>query len=251
MAKHIVPGKGIDMRSFITATMISRRLCSPSRDGQELLPQLVAKLITASVPKEAVREFRFPHGDQIYLHGEDGILVIDDAIQRLYVPSGISVWEMSTDMDPKSKADEDFSKAKKKLSNAFPSASSPITPDKATFVFVTSKAWESGVWVKENGEGSAWKRIKVLDAVDLQNWLEQCPAVMLWFADVCGLPAQGLFDAEQYLTQIGVTFGTVLSPELAIAGREKELGQLQNKILRSNEELHICGESVEEVWRGP
>ena len=61
------------MRSFITASTIAKRLCSPSRDGQELLPQLVAKLIKNSVPKEAIQDLRFPHSDQVYMHGEDGV----------------------------------------------------------------------------------------------------------------------------------------------------------------------------------
>jgi hypothetical protein len=57
--------------------MIAERLCSPRRDGQELLPQLVAKLIKNSVPDSVIRQFRFPYGDQVYLHGPDGILVVD------------------------------------------------------------------------------------------------------------------------------------------------------------------------------
>ena len=103
------------MRSFVTSGMIAQRLCSPSRDGQELLPHLVEKLITASIPLASIREQRFPHGDAIYLHGSDGVLAIDDDVEHPYIPGGLSLWEMGTSMDPKSKADEDFSKAEKKL----------------------------------------------------------------------------------------------------------------------------------------
>ena len=227
--------------------MIAHRLCSPSRDGQELLPHLVEKIITASIPGEAVRKQRFPHGDEIYLHGPDGILAVDDAVKHQYVPSGLSLWEMGTSMDPKSKADDDFSNAEEKLAKAFPNVTPPVTPDKATFVFVTSKPWDSSDWVNKKRCESKWKAIWVLDAVELEKWLEQCPAVMLWFAALCGLPAEGLFDSEQYLSRLGVSFGTTLSPEVAIAGREEKITELRDSMLQSNEVLHICGESVEEA----
>jgi len=236
------------MRSFITASIIAQRLCSPSRDGQELLPQLVAKLITVSIPKEAIREFRFPYGDQIYLHGGDGILAIDEGVQYLYVPSNISLWEMSTSMDPKSKADEDFDNAEDKLAQAFPNVIPAVTPDKATFVFVTSTSWEAKKWISEKRRASNWKDIKVLDAVDLEKWLEQCPKVMLWFADVCGLPAEGLYDAEQYLRKVGVGFGvSTISPELIVAGRDEDMKNLRDLVLQSNAEVYLRGESVEEA----
>jgi len=236
------------MRSFVSATMIQQRLCSPSRDGQELLPQLVGKLITASIPPDKIPGYRFAHADQVYLHGVDGILAIDDAVQHPYVPSGISAWEMGTSMDPKSKADADFSEAEAKLANAFADLTPSVTPDQATFVFVTSKAWESGSWIKEKRSGSTWKSIQVLDAVDLEKWMEQCPAVMLWFAEVCGLPAEGLFDPEQYLRNLGAAFGLPsLSAEFVIAGREDELAALCKAVVESNVEVHVHGESVEEA----
>ena len=236
------------MRSFVTASMIASRLCSPSRDGQELLPQLVAKLITASIPKEVIREFRFPHEDQVYLHGADGILAVEETVQHLHVPSGISLWEMGTSTDPKLKADDDFSMADGKLANAFPNATPSVMPDKATFVFVTPKPWDSTKWVREKRGSSAWKSVVVLDAVSLENWVEKCPAVMLWFADVCGLPAEGLYDADQYLRKLGVGFGVpAVSPEFVVAGRNEELKLLRDFVVNSNAEVHVRGESTEEA----
>ena len=95
------------MRSFVTATMVAQRLCSPSRDGQELLPHLVEKLVTASLPRERIKRIRFPHGDEIYLHGGDGVLAIDEDVSHPFIPSGISLWEMGTSIDPQSKANDD------------------------------------------------------------------------------------------------------------------------------------------------
>jgi len=213
-----------------------------------LLPQLVAKLITASIPKEAIRAFRFPGGDQIYLPGEDGILAVDDAIEHLQVPAGISVWEVGTTLEPKTKANDDFAKAERKLANAFPDVVPPVTPDKATFVFVTAKPWESGGWIREKRANSTWKSIRVLDAVDLEKWMERCTHVMLWFADICGLPAEGLYDAEQYIHKLGVGFNVpALSPDLVIAGREQDVERLTSLVIGNNAEIHVHAESIEEA----
>lgn len=236
------------MRSFVSASAIANRLCSPSRDGQEILPQLVDKLITASINKEAIRQQRFPHDDQIYLHGPDGILVIDDDQKHEFVPSGLSIWEMGTSMDPKTKADDDFSAAEKKLAAAFSDMNSPVVPSMATFVFVTSKSWESGEWVKEKKATNKWKNIKVIDAVTLEKWISQNPAVMLWFAEECNLPAEGLYDAEQYIRNFGVNFGLPqISPELILAGREDNIDKIQNLIFKDAGDAYVQGESIEVV----
>ncbi|GAH65909.1 unnamed protein product, partial [marine sediment metagenome] len=162
------------MTVFVKAEMIAERLCWPRRDGQERLPELVGKLIKSSILREAIKEYRFP--SPIYLPGPDGILVVDDAVQHPFIPAGISLWEMGTSMDPKSKADDDFKDAADKLAKAFPNAESPVTPEKATFVFVTSKPWDSSGWIREKRQISTWQSIRVIDAVALEEWLGQCVA---------------------------------------------------------------------------
>jgi len=49
-----------------------------------------------------------------------------------------------------------------------------------------------------------------------QSGFERCPRVMLWFAEQCGLPAKGLYDAEQISSKAGIAFGvSPLSPDLS------------------------------------
>lgn len=107
------------MRSFIKATMIQQYLSSARRDGQELLPQLVDKLITASIPRNNIKQNRIPHGDQVGLTGPDGILVVEREAENQFVPSGISLWEFGTSKDPKAKAGRDFNNAEKNLRMLF------------------------------------------------------------------------------------------------------------------------------------
>jgi len=235
------------MRSFINATNITQSLSSARRDAHELLPLLVDKLITASVPLKKIKQKRIPHGDQIGLTGPDGILVIETGAETQYVPAGISIWEFGTSKDPKTKAKDDFNRAEEKLAAAFPTIRGTTTPDKATFVFVTPQSWQgASVWKKEKCGESNWKDIRVYDAVDLEKWLEQCFAVMLWFAEVCGLPAEGFFDAEQYLKKQSIQFDTPLSAELVIAGRTKETADVLNCLTNGCQSFCVCGESTEE-----
>ena len=236
------------MRSFVTASMITERLCSPKRDGQELLPMLVEKLITASVPKEKIRKFRFPHGDQIYLHGSDGVLAVDEDFLHPHAPNGLSLWEMSTETPPRSKASSDFADAEKKLANAFPNISPSVTPAQVTYVCVTSAAFQDHEkWVSEKRGSSSWKAIRVVDAVTLAKWLEECPAIMLWFASEYGLPAEGLYDADQYLKELGIRFGAPLSQELVVAGRDEQAEALCKLVVQDNKTVHVWGESIDEA----
>jgi len=155
---------------------------------------------------------------------------------------------MSTSEDFKAKANEDFSKAEGKLARAFGDVVPPVTPDKASFVFVTSQTWDSGQWVKDTRAKSNWKSIRVIDAEDLRGWIEQCPSVMVWFADVCGLPIEGLYDSEQYLRKVGIAFSVPnITPELVIAGRTADADVLKRLVLETNETVDICGESAGEA----
>ncbi len=235
------------MISFINATMIQQSLCSSRRDGQELLPQLIDKLITASIPRKNIKQNRIPYGDQVGLTGPDGILVIEGEAENQFVPSGISLWEFGTSNKPKGKADRDFDKAEKKLADAFPEITPTVTPEKSTYVSVTSQSWDPTAWKKGKCQNSTWKDIRVYDATDLEKWLEQCPAVMLWFAEVCGLPVEGLFNAEQYMRKQGIQFDVSLSSELIIAGRNEAKRAVANSLSQSNQPFCVYGESVDEA----
>lgn len=61
------------------------------RDFQELLPELVKKLIINSCT--SISSIRMPHGDDIWAPGFDG--VVDCSEGNRYVPTGRSVWDLA------------------------------------------------------------------------------------------------------------------------------------------------------------
>ncbi len=235
------------MRSFIDATTIEQYLSSDRRDGQELLAQLIDKLVTASIDRKHINWKRFPYGDQINLPGADGILVTDNQFNNQFIPHGVSLWEFGTSKEPKRKADDDFKSSDEKLAKHFSNLQDDIKPSNSTYIFVTSQKWGYHEWVRKNTNDSEWKDIRVYDSTDIVSWMEQCPVVMLWFCDVCGLPAKGLYDVNQYIKTQEILYNFELSPELVFAGRNKVKDELVEAITSSRNEIQVYGESVDEV----
>ncbi len=74
------------------------------RDAQGRLPQLIRRLILATVDDISLIEFRA--GEGVQLGGWDGIVEVE--VGNAFVPKGLSVWEMGTNRDPKGKAEDDY-----------------------------------------------------------------------------------------------------------------------------------------------
>ena len=66
---------------------------SGSRDSQEKLPEIIRRLVHATV-KDATK-CRFPSGEAIGMRGWDGILEVG-TITHQCLPAGLSVWELGT-----------------------------------------------------------------------------------------------------------------------------------------------------------
>jgi hypothetical protein len=74
------------------------------RDCQGSLPLLIKKLILAS--SKNITKCDFPSEDQVYLTGFDGIIGNND--ETLFVPKGLSAWEMGCNKEWRPKVNEDY-----------------------------------------------------------------------------------------------------------------------------------------------
>lgn len=104
--------------------------------------------------------------------GWDGIVSCREQIDL--VPEGESLWECGVNKDIQTKANDDITKR----------AANPLGHIRAesTFVFVTPREWAgANAWILANQTG--WKKLVVYTAVELEVWIEKCPAVGLWLAD--------------------------------------------------------------------
>lgn len=89
---------------LITATLLKG--WASKRESQSILPELIKRLIISSGAK--VRKMSIPSGDNVYIPGWDGQVSSDSPIFN--VSAGISLWEIGTNSDVRTKANNDYNK---------------------------------------------------------------------------------------------------------------------------------------------
>jgi addiction module HigA family antidote len=111
-----------------------------------------------------LKEVNFPGNDDAEGPGWDGLVEATEGTP--WIPEQTSGWEFGTNQDIKGKADGDFAKSVKAVSKA--------DRERMTFVFVTPRRWsQKYAWIANSKAKSLWKDVRVYDAQDLEQWLEQ------------------------------------------------------------------------------
>jgi len=205
------------------------------RDSQEYLPLIIRRLIRAAVDK--IDSISFPAGDSIVYPGWDGRLESKEKTE--YIPEGFSLWEFSSRKDIKTKAEEDYNKRKK--DSLVPNHS------EATYIFVTPTVWSNkDKWVEEKKKEKFWRDIRVYDARDLEEWLEQAPAVGAWLAKHIGkYPQQNVHSLEEWWNEWSKVTHPPLPPELVLAGRDEQIEEVR-KWLNSDPSLLVVQASTKD-----
>ncbi len=193
---------------------------SSSREAQAVLPRLVRQLVSAST--EHPTRIEIPCGEGVQRHGWDGI--VDAPKESLFVPAGISVWEISVEQKPASKASRDFDKRK--------AVSLGVPPSEVTFVFVTSRKWDGKQkWREEKRKLGRWKSVEVYDSMDLEAWLETAPGVDAWIAEQLGRRPAGVISISDHWECLSRLSHPRLKPEVFLASRRKTAEQLREFLL--------------------
>jgi addiction module HigA family antidote len=130
----------------------------------------------------------FPGNDDAERPGWDGFVEAKEGTP--WVPAGSSGWEFGTNEDVKTKADNDFEKSVKALEKK--------ERAETTFVFVTPRRWKSkATWLAAKQAKGLWKDVRVYDASDIEQWLEQSIPAQAWFANEARLPAQDVRSLDK------------------------------------------------------
>lgn len=197
---------------FITSTHLKQ--WADTKDSQSLLPELIRRLICASVKR--LDRLYFPSGDAGHMPGWDGIVSCQEQIDL--VPNGVSLWECGVNKDIQTKANDDINKR----------AANPLGHIKAesTFVFVTPREWaKADAWVFANQTG--WKKLVVYTAVELEIWIEKCPAVGMWLADKLNvLNAGGYQLPDTFWLQWASGDKFTLPYQIVTAGRDQAIDRV-------------------------
>jgi hypothetical protein len=148
-------------------------------DSERVIPELISRLVNLSCPDLTL--CRIPYDDSVGLAGLDGIVQTESGF-RQFVPKQISFWEMGRGERAQDKATNDYRKRTQKTP--------PEERAKTTFVFVTprSRDWDEArqtEW-RRRRQKDGWREIKVLDGVQLCDWLRESPAVGAWLLQRIG-----------------------------------------------------------------
>ncbi|RLA84884.1 MAG: hypothetical protein DRG78_00170 [Epsilonproteobacteria bacterium] len=221
------------MSWHVTAKEIENWSSSNAREAQSLLPELIGKLILATVnPKN----FHFPYGNSILTGGWDGMLSVDEG--NPFVPEGNSVWEFGTNTSINAKAEQDYDKRTSASANK-----------KLTYVFATTRTWaKKETFQIEKNKESKWKEVRGINTDDLEVWLLLAPAVHHWFAEIIGKRTINSFSIEQSFKSWSNQTEIPLSSELVLKSREDEMTKLENLLENEISIISISSSSFQESY---
>lgn len=207
------------------------------RDAQALLPQLIRRLIHATIKHPFY--VGLPAGESVQIGGWDGIVKVGEG--NAWVPDGFSTWEFGTNSNSKQKADGDYNKR----------CEDPlgVIPAETTFVFVTPRRWSNkNEWVEQKNNERIWAEVRVYDADDLEQWLELAPAVHAWLARLLRKWSEGFQDLTDFWEEWVYSTKPPMSTELHLAGREEAIEEIKSWLDDSTpSSLVLQGDSREEA----
>jgi len=150
------------------------------------LPVLLRKLVNST--GDNLLKVDFPGYDNAQRKGSDGF--VESGAATPWIPAGRSYWEFGTEKNPTKKADKDYSDRCISVDE--------IERKKSTFVFVTPRNWGGKTaWERTKNGAGDWKNVRVFDASDLEQWLEQSIPTQIWFNEQINQPLSGYETLEQ------------------------------------------------------
>lgn len=200
--------KGVAVRAYVPSflTIKARQIeqwAAGDIDSRALLPVLLRKL--AHSTGDGLSRVDFPGYDNSQRKGSDGI--IEAEATTPWVPKGKSYWEFGTDQNPDKKAENDYNARLKSVAAAERSDS--------TFVFVTPRNWPGKTtWEKGKDHAGDWKAVRVFDASDLEQWLEQSVPAQIWLAEQLNQVTSGYETLDEAWCRWATASEPSLTPEI-------------------------------------
>jgi transcriptional regulator with XRE-family HTH domain len=228
------PRRGHSHRNWVTAKHLED--WARTVDARNTLPQLVRRLIRAT--GEGLIRVEAPAKEQTQRPGWD--VLVEASGNAEFVPQGVSGWELSAEGGPTRKAKKDLAKRQKNPPQ--------VTTRKTTFIFVTPRKYQKKAeWVEEKTKLKRWKEVRFYDSASLEEWLECAPAVDIWLARQLGLCPDGIIDVDEHWKNLQALTDPGFDPEVYLASRGKQLGELKEWLGRPPDTLVIESRSPAEA----
>ncbi|MDF0607192.1 HigA family addiction module antitoxin [Neisseriaceae bacterium TC5R-5] len=182
----------------------------------------------------------FPGNDDAERPGWDGFVEATEGTP--WIPSGYSYWEFGTNKESMAKAEKDFKKSVRALTDIKEGA-------QITFVFVTPRCWnKKKEWADSKRREGIWKDVRAYDASDIEQWLEQSLSAQAWFTnETNGIERHNVRSLDKcWLDWVGDSLlpGTLFRPAIE-AYKSIVLSRLSKPII--GEPICIAADSVEEA----
>lgn len=191
---------------LVTADDLNSWADNDARDAQENFPRLVRRLLqeTPGVSGVSVRA-----GNGVSQPGYDGVAQSDGTASVL--PRGSLVFEFGTSENVQKKASEDY---RKRAANADVSGS--------FFIFVTPRRWgNKDKWLAKRRNENKFAGVWVLDADDLEGWLEASSTTHHWISEHLGRQPGDAQTLECWWQNFQKATHPKLPLGMFVAGREK------------------------------
>ena len=207
-----------------------------------LLPELIRRLVLATVDRANLQVINFPAGEEVQRRGYDGMTSTD--IRTTHVPrgrcAGRCAWELSCQANPKQKAERDYMNRVDEAQNQDLS--------QLTFFAVTARDWNGAArWADKKTAEGKFKEVWAYDSNSLEHWLLDAPAVGLWLAEQIGKPIQGVTDVVTYWRNMLGTLRKELPPEILLINRQRTAKKVAEWVAGNPGPLAIRATSPGEV----
>lgn len=238
-----------------------------------LLPELVGRLIRATVPQGEISKCDFAAEAETHRPGYDGTSVTKT--KTLYTPEGVCYWELGCDQRPEQKAQSDYDKRIEEHENRV-KAGETDDISQATFIAVTACDWHdkkpakkkkpakgkkgqkvapkktpapatmSG-WAAARTKEKRFKEVIAYDSSRLEQWIREAPAVGLWLAKEMGKAIAGVVDVGTHWLDIQKVLKSALPPEVLLVTRPSITAAFKDWLARPAGELAVRAPSALEV----
>lgn len=209
-----------------------------SNDARVYLPELMRRLVHATIDSSDLEHIDFPAGEETHRPGYDG----ETKTQRgnAWVPQGIAYWELSTEAAVTRKLEKDY---ETRLAGR---GAGDFT--EVTYVAVTAHGYKNKkAWARDKRALGEWGDVRVYDSSDLEQWLEVSPGVALWLLRHLGKSADDLLDLSTHWDNLHSQLRRPLRPDVLLLGREEVAQAIRSWVGGSPDVLTIEGASPHEI----
>lgn len=192
-----------------------------TKQSQSDFPRLIRRLILETTP--GLVELGMPAAEGVAVGKWDGSVRASSS--NVWVPDGLSVWELSVNSGANAKAEEDYGKR-----DSTPDGS---PSDQSTYVQAILRVWtDRDDFAKNHSAEKKWRDVRAYGLDDIHTWLETAPITWAWFSEELGLNPYGMRTAETWWATWSQQTNPVMTPAVLLAGRDESKKAILDRLAR-------------------